>query len=596
MALNTQPTSLNSARNRRRRDDGFTLVEIVVGMTITGLIVTAMTLAYTTFLRSYPQAVNRVAVSKDVMFVQAWLPIDMASATSIETDPLFQPSTTQTLGGTNVLAITRQDLQSAGHPNYYVNYRYELRDGEWVLVRYEIHNPGSTDPSNPEDVTVVGIAHQLAQPDVDPTWDPTKAPTFAVDVTGRNPGRLRKVGNDVRVSFIDGTFYDTGGAGLGPGSLLTDVTNGGFVNPSSPPSRCGGRITLVLDTSSSLKAQLPTVKKAAKDFLDGFVGTPTQMRIVEFDAIGKPVSPNTWNGPAIDMLNLTGPQIAAVKAQIDAIDNNTGGTNWEAGLRIAMTDFSNQIAITPSPSLPDTVVFFTDGEPFNYIDGAGVSRSTNSANAVEEAKTVSNQKAPWGVTIKGVFVQNNSQSEGSNRLEEARERMRQIVGTTDWEPGPPGPDGKATVGNADAASMFYTTDFAELSNIFTQIFVSDCGGTVTVQRRENGSPTDPVSTGTYEYSTDTGVGTLRAASANSITFDYELDSGSSRWVTIVEQGASGEDIVDVRCYHNGIDVTADRVQPLFEPDPTTNVDVEVTSGRQVKVVANEALSCLFIGG
>ncbi len=596
MGLTTQSTSQISTGARRRRDDGFTLVEIVIGMTITGLIVTAMTLAYTTFIKTYPQAVNRVAVSKDVMFVQAWLPIDMASATSIETDPLFQPATSQTLDGTNVLAITRQDLQRPGHPNYYVNYRYELRDGEWVLVRYEIRNPGSTDPANAETVSVVGIAQQLAQPDVDPTWDPTKPPTFAVDVTGRNPGRLRKIGNDVRVSFIDGTHYDTGGAGLGPGSLLTDVTNGGFVNPSSPPSRCGGRITLVLDTSGSLNAQLPIVRQAAKDFLDGFVGTPTQMRIVEFDSVAKPVAPNTWNGAAIDMLNLTAAQTAAAKAQIDAIDNNSGGTNWEAGLRIAMTDFSNQVAINPAPTMPDTVVFFTDGEPTRYIDGAGVSRSSSAVLALDEAKTVSNMKAQWAVTLKGVFVQNNNQSEGSSRIEVARDQLRQIVGTTDWVPGPAGPDGKATVGNADAASMFFSDDFAELSNIFNQIFVSDCGGTVTVQRRENGSPTDPVSTGTYEYSTDTGVGTLRAASANSITFDYELDSGSSRWVPIVEQGASGQDIVDVRCYHNGIDVTADRVQPLFEPDPDTGVDVEVTSGRLVRVVANEALSCLFIGG
>ena len=594
MAPSSQHISRTTMPNGRR-DGGFSLLEVVVGIAITGLIVTAMTMAYTTFLKTYPQAVNRVAVSKDVMFVQAWLPIDMASATAVETDPLLQPASSQVLDGTNVLTITRQDLQTPGHPNYFVNYRYELQGTEWVLVRYEIRNPGSTDAANPETVSIVGIAQQLAQPDIDPTWDPTKPPTFAVDVTGRNPGRLRKVGTDVRVTFSDGTHYDTGGAGLGPGELLTDVTNGGFVNPSSPPSRCGGRITLVLDTSSSLSAQLPIVKNAAKDFVDGFVGTPTQMRIVEFDAIGKPVAPNTWNGAAIDMLNLTPPQIAAVKAQIDAIDNVTGGTNWEAGLRIAMTDFADQVAVNPSPSLPDTVVFFTDGEPFNYIDNSGVSRSTDSANAVEEAKTVSNRKAQWGVTLKGVFVQNNSQSVGSSRLEEARDRMRQIVGTTDWVPGPLGPDGQPTVGNADAASMFFTTEFEQLSNIFKQIFVSDCGGTVTVQRRENGSPTDPVSTGTYEYSTETGVGTLRAASANSITFDYELDSGSSRWVPMVEQGTSGQDIVDVRCYHNGIDVTADRVQPLFEPDPVTGVDVEVTSGRLIRVVANEALSCLFIG-
>ncbi len=591
MARNSHPTHHTISDSGHGRDGGFTLIEIIVGMMITGMLVATMTVAYSTFLRTYPEAVNRVAVSKDVMFVQAWLPIDLASAMSVDDDPLLQPASTQTLDGTNVMNITRQDLQSPGHPEYFVNYRYQMIGSEWVLVRYEIRNPGSTDPANPETVSIVGIAHQLAQPDVDPSWDPTKRPTFAFDMTGRNPGRLRQVARDVRVTFIDGTSYDTGGAGLGPGSLLTDVTNGGFVNPSSPPSRCGGRITLVLDTSSSLSAQLPTVKNAAKGFVDAFQGTPTQLRIVEFDAVGKPVSPTTWNGAPIDMLNLTAAGVTAVKAQIDAIDNNTGGTNWEDGLRIAMTDFSDKVAINPATAVPDTVVFFTDGEPYNYIDGSGVSRGTDLTNAVNEAKTISNMKAEWGISIKGVFVQNDGQSSGSTRLEEARERMRQLVGSTDWVPGPDG-----SVGNADAASLFYTSDWNQLSNIFQQIFVSDCGGTVTVQRRENGSPTDPVTSGSYEYSTDTGVGTLRAASANSITFDYDLDSGSSRWVTMVEQGASGADIVDVRCYHNGVDVSGDRVQKLYEPDPVTGLDVEVTSGRQIKVVANEALSCLFIGG
>ncbi len=611
---NTIGRPRRSVRPQRQRhsDAGLTLVEILVGMVITGMIVSTMTFAFAAFLRSFPETVDRVAISKDVTFVQAWLPIDLASATSIDTAPVLQPATSDTLPGTNVLLITRKDLQTAGHPEFLVNYRYVLSQGEYVLVRFEIRNPGSTDPSNPEEIRQVGVAHQLAQPTPADNWDPTLTPEFAIDVTGRNPGRLRKVGSDVTVKFSDGTSYETGGAGLGPGSILTAVSGDGFVNPTSPPSRCGGRISLVLDTSSSLHAQLPQVKQAAKDFVDAFQGTPTELRIVEFDQIGKAVAPqdesasapspypsNTgspagWDYPAIDMLNLTSAGATAVKDLIDDLDTQTGGTNWEAGLRIGMTDNNDLVAINPSPHLPDTLVFFTDGEPYRAVNNSGNQYSTSQSTAVSEAKTVSNKKGEWGITIKGVFVNNGGQS--GTRLEEAKDRMKEVVGPTEWVPGPDDASGNATVGNADAAEFFYTTDFAELSNIFQQIFVSDCGGTITVQRRENSDPTDPVSTGSYEYTTTTGVGTLKAAEANSITFDYDLDTGSTAWIPLHESSASGDDIVDVKCFHNGNDVTASRVRALNDTNPVTGVDdVPVPSGREVEVRANEALSCLFIG-
>lgn len=595
-------------RRRNDRDAGLTLVEILVSMMITGMIVSTMTFAFSAFLKSYPETVDRVAISKDVTFVQAWLPIDLASATDMNADPTFQPALTQTepLVGTNVLMITRKDLQTSGHPEFYVNYRYAEVAGEWVLIRFEIRNAGSTDPANPEDVRQVGIARQLAQPPAD--WDPTTAPAFAIDVTGRNPGRLRKVGSDVTVTFIDGTSYDTGGAGLGPGSLLSEVSGDGFVNPTSPPSRCGGAITLVMDTSSSLYDQLPIVKQAAKDFVDAFRGTPTLLRIVEFDTYGKAVAPQDesapgiygngsdagWDAPAIDMLNLTTTEADHVKSLIDELAKDSSGTNWEAGLRIAMTDNDDLVGINPSPHMPDTVVFFTDGEPYKAINSSGNPTSKSSDDATAEAKTISNFKGEWGVTIKGVFVNNGGQS--GSRLEEAKDRMKQVVGPTEWIPGPDDASGNATVGNADSAEFFYTTDFAELSNIFQQIFVSDCGGTITVQRRENSDATDKVTTGAYEYTTTTGVGTLKAAEANSITFDYELDAGATEWIPIHESSSAAVDIVDIRCFHNGTDVTTSRVRPLYDLNPDTGAyDILIPSGREIEVRANEALSCLFIG-
>ncbi|NND76214.1 MAG: VWA domain-containing protein [Ilumatobacter sp.] len=570
----------NDKSPTRHRDAGLSMMEILVSMVIAGTLVSALTLAYSTILRTHPDTVNRVAVSKDVSFIQAWLPLDLASAIDVDMTPTLQPATSKPLPGTNVLTITRKDLQSPGHPEYFVNYRYAQVDGRWVLLRFEIRNVGGV--PGPEEVTQVGVAHELVPPP--PGWDPTTPPTFAIDVSGRNPGQLHMVGSDVTVNFADGSGYDTGGAGLGSGFVLPPIPADGFLNPASPPSRCGGKMTLLLDTSSSLSSELPIVKSAAKDFVDAFRGTPTELRVTEFDREGKPVAPSTWNGPAIDMLNIDNAGVAAVKQDIDDIDDSTGGTNWEDGLRLAMTDFSDRVAINPSPHLPDTVVFFTDGEPYRYVDSSGNIQSTNKDHATAEAKTVSNEKGEWGVTLKGVFVHRPSLT--GSALEAAKDRMKQIVGSTEWVPGPSG-----GVGNAQTASFFYTSDFLELSNIFQQIFVSDCGGTITVQRRENNDPNDKVTSGSYEYATTTGNATLNASISSSITFDYNLAAGASEWVTMVEEGATGAEITDVQCFSNGTDVTATRVQTLYENDGVT----VIPSGRSIKVVANEALSCLFIG-
>ena len=561
----------------RHEDRGVTIVELLITMVISGTMIASVALAYSVFVRTYPDTLNRVAVSKDVTFIQAWLPVDLASALEIKTEWNHQPATVA-LEGVNVMSIVREDLGKPGSPKYVVNYRYQAVGSDWVLMRYEIRNPLNV--GGPEEVRLVGVAHELVHPAAG--WTQNSAPIWAIDVTGRNPGELRKVGTDATVFFTSGDSFNTGGAGLGPGTVLAPVGDDGFVNPKSPPSRCGGRLTLVLDSSGSIGSNMTKVETAAKDIVRDFRGTPTQLRIVEFDDTAKALAPTTWNGAFVDMLNLTDAQRNDINTKIDAMVAG-GVTNWEDALRMAMTDYSNKVGIAPSVNVPDTVIFMTDGSPTAAINASGNAYDEGGSYKqvyLEEAKSISNMKGVWGVKMKGVFITTSTGSAATTELN----RLKEVVGTTEWA----APTGG--VGNADAAAVF-TGNFDKLSDIFKQIFVSECGGTVTVQHRINGNvaPSNEPTSGTYHYSTSTGDGELRIANGQSLTFDYEFDAVGSQWVPMTEEFDAAHPIIDVQCSVNGAPIPSSRIAPLIDQN-----NVNVPNGRLININANEAMSCLFI--
>ena len=63
-----------------QRDAGFTLPELLIAMMISGILVVSISMAFTTVLRTQTQATDRLAESKDITFVQTWLPVDLSSA------------------------------------------------------------------------------------------------------------------------------------------------------------------------------------------------------------------------------------------------------------------------------------------------------------------------------------------------------------------------------------------------------------------------------------------------------------------------------------------------------------------------------------
>ena len=549
-----------------------TLVELLITVTILGIIMTSLSAAMIVILRSERPIKDHLSESKDITFLQAWIPNDLASASSRNIDPLYQPSSRTTLPGTNVLTLDRADISTSGiTTNYIVSYRYVSVGDEWQLQRYEIRNVGLATQT----ITKVGVAHQLASPP--PTWNPTQSPVHAVSVTSRNQVVLRPIGEDVQVTFGSGEEFTTGGAGLSSQDQLPTDYTGGIIDPSAPPTRCGGTVTVVLDTSSSIPAQggATSLVNAALGFIDAFSGTPTYLRIVGFDVSAYSYYPTTA-GQYVNILNPTA-ALTAMRTKVDNQDLSSArwgsGTNWEDGLWQAFRTTSG----TAFSQLPELVVFISDGEPNRNRtntpnDGDARFNTTDLSRAV----TAANYGRGTGARIVGILV-------GSDASTTNQGRMKSVVGNVVWNG-----TGATNPGNAAAADFFLpanSASFAQLGNVLRSISAAVCGGTITVQKRIEQAGLLSEATGMWSYTTDVGVRDLDTSQSSSATFDFTFpNSTTTRTVQITETPKSGYTFLRAECSSSGIALPASRLRPPTDGSP----------GVIITLTPDEAVSCLMV--
>ncbi len=129
-------------------------------------------------------------------------------------------------------------------------------------------------------------------------------------------------------------------------------------------------VVLVLDVSNSMtNSDIRNMKDAAKDFVDAFVKDAGKgLRYVSIVLFGS-------NGSTILGWTDANGNLRTVESKINSISGTDGGTNIEAGLRLA----NNLLATNTVSSIANKyVVLMTDGVPTYYVSDRNETSSTTS--------------------------------------------------------------------------------------------------------------------------------------------------------------------------------------------------------------------------
>ena len=404
---------------RQHRDSGMTLPELLVSVTLTGILMSSLALATDVMLSNHDNTLGRANNSRSEQNVGLFMPTDLASSESENTDADAVPCGPESgpdhllgtaddipqpacpvganVGGSNALLLTWTGsiVGADGNPQdttTKVSYRVVLVGTEYQLIRVKCDFMGKApNPLTNATCSTQIVLHDLTPPPVGvtfvagvtpPDWIMTVSKaTDPLDASGPSavpvvdPGLKNKNGQRVVVTVNGGgggssasggqsqIFLSAGGTDRESGLATDDLS--GAPTFTAARSRCGGNIGMVVDTSGSISAtQMQSVKGGIQNFLNEFAGTPVKLEVVTFSDTGK-ILGSSAAGEAKWYDMLVDADVAALKTLIGDPANASSGiapggrTNWEdAFLRML-----RNVDGTVPAQMPSKVIFFTDGVP-----------------------------------------------------------------------------------------------------------------------------------------------------------------------------------------------------------------------------------------
>ena len=185
------------------------------------------------------------------------------------------------------------------------------------------------------------------------------------------------------------TPEDCGTAGAGCGCKCAGC--GSCVQKRNPifSKVCSANLVMVLDRSGSIGCCTNTVRNAIISFVSSFsslnnIGGSATLGLVEFSGSANLVNPP---GAACSgkLCPLTATYVTQVTDYVQNVYNPGGCTNWAAALNLA---FTTGWTLNGVATLPDIVLFFTDGNPTVHT-GMGTCNSNCNAGRVREGTTPS---------------------------------------------------------------------------------------------------------------------------------------------------------------------------------------------------------------
>lgn len=551
-----------------RHDSGFTVLEVVIASALSALVLAAVTAAFHVVSTSSVMTRRQWDRTRDIDSLEDLLSRDLADFDIVDTSPGFSSS----LGGINVISLTDPSSSDPVPPtlDHFVSYRYQVVDGSWHLVRYIVDGT----PETPSVESSTSVARHLAPPPM--SWTGSTSPVHAVTLSSSTSADPR-----LTVMFDDGTSLTVHAHHRAMSAPSTSAP--ATTTPPITAVRCGGSITIVLNTSSSIWSQgaAPTVVNELTSFINSFRGTPTSIRIVSFDRSAISFYPDTSSGTYVDMLTSSS-NLTSMLAKLSALSTTSSswrnGRNWEDGIWQANRRDSGTIL----PQLPDLIVFVSDGSPNRNRTNTSTDTDTvfNDSD-LTRAITAADYSRSTGSTLLGILL-------GANSSTLTTQHAESVFGTARW-------DGSATMIPIDRASVFTrpaAEAFSRLHDIVSLISSWRCGGTVTLQQRlvVNGVATTPTGTWSYRLWRVDSSGTsgpivqtrLSSPAMTSTTVDLGLlGENTAATVVIEQQLAPGVVFQSATCTAG-----TTTLSPL---DITVGTDSTLTV--RVPVHIGDALSC-----
>ena len=388
--------------SRRDLDRGSTLPELLITVMLLGVITVSLASAMIVIFRQQDNTEGRLNVARAEQNVGIWVPSDLASAESVDVAPGASPCGTacppgaQT-GGSNSLMLTWDTLEpgatSAMASITNVSYRYVEVDGDFRLIRVECTSVDGAAWSCQNNTVLTG----LTAPPPGTPWEPgITTPDWVIRVSEPldpedtsapdtdstvpiDPAAPSKNAKRVIVTIDGGGDAGGAGGGLNVISLSAGGTTRNVIDSTSlagTPSfteartRCGGTYGLIIDKSGSIGSQMVNIRNGVIQFINAFAGTPIRLQVVRFDSTAAVLGqdPRTRY---FDMLNPS--DVSTLRTLVGGLTAG-GGTNWEDALHRMLFDQNGAILQT----VPDKVLFFTDGEPNGH---RATSTSTSAATA-----------------------------------------------------------------------------------------------------------------------------------------------------------------------------------------------------------------------
>lgn len=163
---------------RRTRSDGFTLVEVLVSMTVMGLIATVISSVVVVALKNNPAVQLRTDSALTLQGITTWLPQDVDSTppTGFDTTPT-KTSGCSSSPGVSVLHMQWSETISGVTTEFIANYRYVASSSQNIIQRVSCSKIGGSALGSTIVQRVTGPLSAMP-----PAWAPGQLPV-KVDVT-----------------------------------------------------------------------------------------------------------------------------------------------------------------------------------------------------------------------------------------------------------------------------------------------------------------------------------------------------------------------------------------------------------------------------